>query len=412
MAITENSSDTKWIVKELVGFIDDQTKGLEQFKTRHYNELAELKRYVQTAEIAAGRAKLPIPGGVGALAKPTRQMLDVKSGKTIPVYGPTEHVASDGYDGKSQPSIGRVLRGLLLGGNAPDAEQLADERKALSIAVDPSGGYTVGGQLATSWIDLLRSEMVLSKAGATTVPMDGNSLTLAKVTSDPSCFWHAENADIADSEASFGAVTLTAKTVVCLVKLSLELSQDSANIEEILSSTINRSMAGAIDAAGLNGVGSGIAPSGLFSLPNRNIISAVGSPANYDFLIDGLHSLALANVPPDAVGAMVGHPTLWRKLAKLKTGIAGDQTSLVQPTEVARLPKLWTTAAPLAGNTAKAIMGYWPDLMFGVRKNISIKVLQEQYMASNLQLAVLAYARVDFAATRAQSFTTLEGITV
>ena len=48
----------------------------------------------------------------------------------------------------------------------------------------------------------------------------------------------------------------------------------------------------------------------------------------------------------------------------------------------------------------------------GVRKDINVRVLSEAFMGSNLQVAVLAYARVDFAATREQSFCTLEGITV
>jgi hypothetical protein len=52
------------------------------------------------------------------------------------------------------------------------------------------------------------------------------------------------------------------------------------------------------------------------------------------------------------------------------------------------------------------------DLLFGVRKGITVKVLNETFLGSNLQIAVLAYARVDFGATRHQSFCTLEGITV
>jgi len=121
----------------------------------------------------------------------------------------------------------------------------------------------------------------------------------------------------------------------------------------------------------------------------------------------------LDNVPAEQIGALIGHPALWKKMRKLKTGITSDLTSLVPPPEVAALPKLWTTAAPLAGGTtAKAVMGNWSDLLFGVRKAITVKVLTEAFMGSNLQVAVLAYARVDFGAARHQSFVTMEGITV
>jgi HK97 family phage major capsid protein len=83
------------------------------------------------------------------------------------------------------------------------------------------------------------------------------------------------------------------------------------------------------------------------------------------------------------------------------------------PAEIAALPKLWTTAAPLTGGTtASGIIANWRDLIMGIRKDITVRVLSESFIGSNLQIAVLAYARVDFAATRQESFCTLEGITV
>jgi HK97 family phage major capsid protein len=126
-----------------------------------------------------------------------------------------------------------------------------------------------------------------------------------------------------------------------------------------------------------------------------------------------MYELALDNVAMENIGAFVAHPAVWKKLRKLKSGIASDNTPLTMPAEIAALPKLWTTAAPLtSGTTAAGIIADWRDLLFGVRKGINVRVLSEAFMGSNLQIAVLAYARVDFAATRAESFCTMEGITV
>ena len=89
-------------------------------------------------------------------------------------------------------------------------------------------------------------------------------------------------------------------------------------------------------------------------------------------------------------------------MRKLKTGIATENTPLTMAAEIAALPKLWTTAAPLTGGTtANGIIADRRDLIFGVRKDINVRVLSEAFMGSNLQIAVLAYARVDFAAIRA-----------
>jgi len=209
-------------------------------------------------------------------------------------------------------------------------------------------------------------------------------------------------------------VTLRPKTAVALVRLSLELAQDSANIEEILVSSLTDALAGAIDQAGLVGVttDAGAAPGGVFDLSGRSSVTGVGAPSSWDFVVDAVYELLANNVDQERVGALIAHPALWKKMRKLKTGIAGDNTPLTMPEEVARLPKLWTTAAPLSAGTAKAVIGDWSDLLWGIRQDISVRLLTESYLGSNLQIALLAYARCDFAAARPQSFCTIEGITV
>lgn len=342
-------------------------------------------------------------------------MLDAKSGALIPVLENKQSLASIERRSESLPSMGRLLRGIVSGGRAPDADELAEERKALGISSDPSGGYTVQGQLAGEWIDALRANMVLSRAGARTVPMDAKTLTLAKITGDPVVTWHAENADLAAADPTFGAVTLNAKTAVCLVKLSLELSQDSANIEQILASVLTSALAHEIDMAGLVGktTDAAISPAGIMNAAGRNKVTSIGAPTSWDFLVDGCYELMLDNVPAERIGAFVAHPAVWKKMRKLKTGITNDNTPLTMPAEIAALPKYWTTAAPLTGGTTAAgIVADWRDLLFGVRKEITVQVLTQSLLGSNLQLGILAYARCDFASVRDESFCTLEGITV
>lgn len=400
-------------MNEITRLIEQQGESLSAWQKKQEKELNELNDRLDHQEAKANRPNLGGSGGAPAAKHET--WIDAKSQKAIPVLSHGDTLGSLEAKAADTPSLGRVLRGLALGGRAHDAQALESERKAMGINSDPAGGFTVAGVLASQWIDLLRANMVLSRAGARTVPMDAGEMTLARVTGDPAVSWHGENAAISDSEATLGAVTLRAKTVVCLVKLSLELSQDSANIEQILQSTITSAMAHAIDDAGLNGVtvNAGAAPSGILSLTGRNSVTSIGAPTSWDFAIDGMYELLVDNVSAENIGALVAHPAVWKKLAKLKSGITNDNTPLVMPDAVAKLPKLWTTAAPLTGGTtATGMIADWRDLLFGVRKDIQVRVLQETFLGSNLQIAVLAYARVDFAATRAASFCSLEGITV
>lgn len=396
-------------VNQVLDLIQKQGESFEAFKEKYDRRFDEIDGH-----FAKANRPFAIDSN-GPHAAKNETFIDTKTKKAIPVLTHKDSLASLEGKAADMPSVGRLLRGIVLGGRADDAEELASERKSLGISTDPAGGYTVHGALSSEWIDTLRSQMVLSKAGARTVPMDTASLSLARVVNDPTISWHGENSAIPAGDPTFGAINLNAKTVVCLVKLSLELSQDSANIEEILSSTINSSMAQAIDSAGLVGVttNAAAAPSGVMNLTNRNKVTAIGAPTSWDFLVDGMYELAVDNVPMESIGAFIAHPAVWKKMRKLKTGITSDNTPLTMPAEIAALPKLWTTAAPFTGgNTASGIIADWRDLIFGVRKGINVRVLSETFMGSNLQIAVLAYARVDFAATRQESFCTLEGITV
>ena len=146
---------------------------------------------------------------------------------------------------------------------------------------------------------------------------------------------------------------------------------------------------------------------GVLNLSGRNTVTSIGTPVAWDFAIDGMYELLADNVPMANIGALVANPVLWKHMAKLKTGLADDNTPLMPPSEVSSMPKLWTTAAP----TGTAMIADWRDLMFGVRKNITIDVLRQTFLGSNLQIGILAHARVDFAAVRSESFCSLEDIT-
>ena len=387
-----------------------QTHSFEQSQQRTAERFERM-------ENALGIAQRPdLSDGSNSTTMQAPAWKDAKTGAPVLVLDHKSSVASAlGHQGAQVPSIGRFLRGVVMGGRADDARELDEERKALGIVPDTSGGFTVTGALSSQWIDLLRANMVLDRAGALTVPMSNPTLTMAKLTGDATVSWHAENAALGNSDPTFGAIELRAKTVVSMVRMSLEISQDSANIEQVLQSSLVSAMSHEIDRAGLLGATTDAAgaPLGVFNMAGRSKATGIGAPTNWDFLVDALYTLQASNVPLDSIGAFIAHPALWKKLRKLKTGISGDQTSLIPPPEIAALPKLWTTAAPFTGGTTCAgIVGDWRSLLFGVRQQIAVRVLQEAFMGSNLQVAVIAYARCDFASIHDESFYTAEGITV
>jgi HK97 family phage major capsid protein len=399
--------------KEIKDAIDAQGKAWEEFKVENDAKWAAAEKAIAVLN----RPDVNL-GGSNVIAAPLPAFVNVKTKQRIPVLQHKDSLAALGErTGTPLPSLGRLLRGMVLGSRADDARELEEERKSLGISADPGGGYLVPTALSGMFVDLLRAKMVLSQAGALTVPMDTADLTVAKLTADPAVSWHGENAAISSSDPTFGAATLHAKTVTALSLMSLELSQDAANIEQVLQNSLARAMAVEIDRAGLQGptstTGTAAAPLGIMNAPGRNSVTSIGAPTDWSWLVDAMYKLAATNVPIDQIGAFIAHPAVWKKMTKLPTGLSGDKTPLRAPDDVARLPKLWTTSAPLTGGTtANGIVGYWPDLLFGVRQAINVRVLGERFLADNLQVAVLAYARVDFATVRESSFCTCEGITV
>jgi HK97 family phage major capsid protein len=156
---------------EIIKSIQDGNKVIEGLATR-----------MDGLEARANRLNL---SSARPAVKVLAQFIDTTSRQRIAVLGADDRLEALEQKSGDLPSMGRVLRGIALGGQAHDAAELAEERKALGIGTDTAGGYTVSGALSSQWIDLLRAQMVLNRAGVTTIPMENNSLTLAKVTGDP-----------------------------------------------------------------------------------------------------------------------------------------------------------------------------------------------------------------------------------
>src|SRR5262249_8285533 len=75
-------------------------------------------------------------------------------------------------------AFGRVLRSWIFG----DKRGLNDcELRAQAEGTDSAGGFTVPTPLAVQFIDRVRNNMAVNKAGATTVPMDSETLSIARL---------------------------------------------------------------------------------------------------------------------------------------------------------------------------------------------------------------------------------------
>jgi HK97 family phage major capsid protein len=300
-------------------------------------------------------------------------------------------------------SAGAFLRALTTGPKT-DAE-----RRALGSGTDAAGGFTVPTLTSAELIDLARSEMVLAQAGARIVPLTSDQNVIAKVLTDPVPAWRAENAAVNESDPTFGAVTLAPKSIAVLVKASVELMQDSLNLEAELPRILARALAHEIDRVGLVGSGSGAEPKGIVNYAGLTANGyAGGGLASYAPLLNARGALHGAN---ERLGAFIMASRDENALAGL---VASDGQPLQMPRALEGVAMLHTTALPVDGGSgsdeSQIIAGDFSQLLMGIRSEIRVEILRERFM-DNLQFGLIAHARVDFAAARESAFTVLDGVT-
>lgn len=135
---------------------------------------------------------------------------------------------------------------------------------AMSVHDHSRGGSFVQGAFADFYITLLRDQAVLRSVGVPTVPIEGGSMTIPKLTQGVIGGYRGEEQDIEVEELGTGDITLTPKELSTLVptteKLVRQASTSAAAMirEDMLA-------AGALleDSKFLRGSPSGAGPTGL-----------------------------------------------------------------------------------------------------------------------------------------------------
>jgi len=328
-------------------------------------------------------------------------------GKPVRVLRNTDRFAPTVQRGVA---LGDTIRAMVTG---PRNEA---EKRALSEGTTTAGGYTVPAPLATWFIDRLRRQSVAIRAGAMTVPMTSQTLAIARLDTDPTIGWRAENASIAEGDPTFSRVLLTAKSLAGIVKFSRELMMDTVNAGAMIEQALAKAMALEIDRAAIYGDGSSDSPTGILATSGINSVSmgtngaTLASVGGYDKHLDALYELELDNVPQCT--AMIMHPRTSRDQRKLKDG---DGLPLIMPPALASIPQLVTTAASITetqGSSSVAssiVFGDFTQLFLGMREDINVRVLNERYADAG-QVALLVHARMDVQLAHKESFCKLIGI--
>lgn len=300
-------------------------------------------------------------------------------------------------------TTGTFLRAMILG---PSNDM---EKRALAEGTDSAGGYTVPDILSARLIDRMRAASTVMKAGAQTVPLTSDTNYIAKLLTDPVPAWRAENAAIAESDPTFGRVTLTARSLGVIVKVSRELLEDSLNIGSALPNVIATAMAAELDRVALLGSGTPPEPKGVANFSGLTASGfAGGALSGYLDMLRARGALMGANVIPNGIIMST------REETDLALALDGEGRQLDIPRPLQTIPMHVTSKIPTNGgvgtNESSMFMGDWSKLLVGIRHQIRIEVLKERYADYN-QYAFVAVMRADVAAEHEAAFTVLDGIT-
>ena len=283
------------------------------------------------------------------------------------------------------------------------------ERRALSEASDAAGGYTTPDVLSAELIDAARAASVVMQAGARTIPLTSDSNTIARVLTDATPAWRLEAGAVANSDPTFGPVTLTPRSLAVSVDISAELMADSLNLSTALPQMLAAAMAVELDRVALIGSGTAPEPRGIANTVGIGTFAQDSLIANFANLSKARTGILTQNRGP--VSAYVMHP---RDEGSFTDLVDSNGNPLVMPGQIAAIPMFTTTSLPIDGGTgtdeSTIIAGNFEHLLIGIRSNVQVELLKTTKYATNLQYTLVCNMRADIAVADPKAFYAITGV--
>lgn len=289
-------------------------------------------------------------------------------------------------------------------------------QRDLLVGTATAGGNLVATDLlAGSFIDLLRNRMVLAQLGATVLDGLNGNVAIPSQTSGASTYWVAENIDVTESQAAFGQVTLTPKTVGMFTDFSRKtLLQATPAIEALVRSDLANGIAVEIDRVGLAGSGSGAEPRGVINTAGIGAVpgGTNGAAPTYQHMVQLEEGVAIANAD---IGSMA-YVTNAKMRAQLKLTQVFSGTNgmpVWQGNEVNGYRAVATNSMPSnltkgtsAGVCSGIAYGNWSDLLMGFWSGLDL-ILDPYANATKGGRRIVALQDCDVAVRRAASFSAM-----
>ena len=290
-----------------------------------------------------------------------------------------------------------------------------------------AGSGTAGGNLiatdllADSFIEALRNRLVVAELGATMLPGLVGDVAIPRRTTSATAYWFgADDADaVTASTGTIGQVSMAPKTVGAYSKFSrLMQLQATPEIEQLIRADFIALLANAIDAAAINGAGSGSEPTGILQTSGIGSVAggATGAAPTLDHLMDLKKEVAVDNADV-STAAFLTNAKVEAVLSKLKDS---QQAYLLSPygteigqSQIASRRMMVSNNVPsnltksTGTNLSAIIYGNFSDLLIGMWG--ALEVLVDPYTDfAKGTVGVRALQSVDIAVRHPESFAAMK----
>ena len=266
-------------------------------------------------------------------------------------------------------------------------------RGDMSITPNTAGGFTVPEPLEATIIRLVEEAGVFRRS-ARVIPMTSNTLDVPQRTGGLTVEYPGEGGAITNSDLTFGQVNLVAKKYAVLALMSTELEEDSIiSMVDLVTEEIAYAIAVAEDTnsflgdgtaafGGITGIANALAAGSQLAL---NVNWALQT---LDEFTDAVAALPLyAGIQPAWYINHSGYAASMQRLLYAAGGNTGDNVAGGMPAQFLGYPVYFTQVLSGLGAVAGDLTCVFGDLrmgaIMGIRRSLTIKVLNELYAASD-----------------------------
>lgn len=394
--------------------------------------LAEAKEFVSTLYLARMRDEQAARGS--GLAAPTVDSMTAQERKEYSICRAIRALAGEkGVDATLErevsmeisKNINQTTTGIFI------PTRLNPRASGLDTKTNAAGKYSVATEVR-DLIELLRARIRCVQMGATVLSgLQGNVQFPTQATAG-TLVWTGENpgSDVTQADITFGVRTMTPKTCQATTAFSRQLlAQSTVDVEALVREDLARIHAIGIDAAAINGLGSGNQPTGLLKTTGIGAVyigsdtsgSGNGGAPTYATCVDLETSVANSNAD-EAGMAFLTTPVMRGKLKKVgkldstyasiplwdQWGNAPGVGDLIgYPAYVSNnVPSTLTKGT--STDCHAIIFGYWPSLVIGEWGVIEL-VVDPYTAAKQGMINVTSFQMVDVCLRQPAQFAACQG---